>query len=83
MAIDERAELSELQREWRKEVSNDLKELKKCLAEMRDEFARSHEVDDLEKRVTSIENERSKLIGAAIAFQLLGGFVLWLIKGNS
>ena len=83
MPIDERAELNELQREWRKEVSNDLKELKKGLAEMKEEFARAHELENLEKRVSGLESERAKLIGFAVAFQLLGGFILWLIKGRS
>jgi predicted nuclease with TOPRIM domain len=83
MPIDERAELNELQREWRKEVSNDLKELKRTLAEMREEFARAHEVTSLEVRVSALETERAKLIGGAIVLQLLGGFILWIFKGKS
>lgn len=86
MPPDDRYEISELQREWRREVSDTLKELRlTCtalnlqLTEIRDQFARERDLELVEKRVLSLETDRAKIIGGMFILQAVGTGVIWFI----
>lgn len=79
-------ELTELQKEWRREVADSLRELRKQnlellaeVREMRDQFAKQRDLDKLAERVTTLEGERSKMVGAVLVLQFIGGIAVWLI----
>jgi predicted nuclease with TOPRIM domain len=85
--VDERNELNELQREWRREVSENLKELRgQCnainnqLMSLKEIFAHEVDLDHLQNRVQRLENDKSKIMGAFVVLQALGGAVLWVIN---
>lgn len=87
--MEERAELQELHREWRKEVSETLKELRsqisavsKQLTDMRQDSVQHIDFEIVKARLTALEQDRAKLIGAGVLLQLIGGFVVWLISKN-
>lgn len=78
--------LSELQREWRKRITDDIAELRtlmsalvKELSEQRDEYVTQREHDDHEQRLKKLEADRQKFTGAVIILNVIGGFALWVI----
>jgi hypothetical protein len=85
MAQEEvRNEVLELQKEWRREITEGLRELRsqnnsivETLRDMREEFAKHHDVQSLEIRVQNIESDKAKLIGGLIALQTVMGIVIW------
>lgn len=86
MPNDHHAELSELQKEWRREVADTLKELRATsaalnsqLAEMREQFARERDLELIEKRVYSLESDRAKFLGGVFIIQAIGATIIWLI----
>ena len=82
----EHHEISELQREWRLGVAASIKSteakvdlLLSQMSEMRVEYARSHQLEAVAKRVSSLEGDKQRLIGAAVLLNALGAVVLYLI----
>jgi gas vesicle protein len=83
---DGRNEVLELQREWRREITDALKELRtqnnqiaESLREMREQFAKHHDVENLEKRVATMEKDKAKVIGGFFALQAVLACVVWLV----
>lgn len=90
---DDRSEINELQKEWRREVGENLKELRlQCnqiqnsLSDMKQNYATVSDIDrldaDISKHsasITTLQNDKSKLIGFLIALQLIGGALLGII----
>lgn len=83
---DERMELQELQREWRREVSDALKENRVQFAliaielqKIREEFAREKEMLELMSRVAALERDKAKIIGGALILNFVGGLLLWFV----
>lgn len=80
-----RNEVLELQKEWRREITEGLRELRsqnnsivETLRDMREEFAKHHDVQTLESRVQAIESDKSKLVGGLIALQAVMGVIIWV-----
>lgn len=90
---DERSEINELQKEWRKEVGDNLKELRiqgnaiqSILSDIKQNYATRSDIDrldiDLDKHsnaISDLQNDKAKLIGFLIALQLIGGAILGII----
>lgn len=83
MAADQ-IEIQELNREWRREVSDNLKELRaQCngitaqISTLKDNYALDKDVVELQVRVRSLENDKAKLVGAVVVLQVIGGAVMW------
>ena len=86
MTPAENNELTELQREWRASITASIKSTEakvdtmlSQMNDMRSEYARSHQLDAVSKRVTSLESDKNKIIGAAVLLNGLGALVLFLI----
>lgn len=82
----EQSEINELNREWRREISDSLKELRtQCYAitnqisDLKDKFALETDVVDLRERVDTLEKDKAKLVGAVVVLQLLGSVVIWVV----
>ena len=80
-------ELSELQKEWRKDVADSLRELRaqneKLLLEIRDmreQFAKQRDLDKISERVTVLEGERSRFVGGILVLQVIGGLAVWVVS---
>ena len=81
----ELSELATLQKEWRDQITNSLKELREqnsdisdTLREMRESFAKEAEFKELKKKVESLSEERNRVIGGMIVLQLIGTIFLWI-----
>lgn len=81
---DERIE--DLQRELRERLKADLSELKlgqaaisAQLSAMNEKCAKVEAMNDIEERVTKLESDRSKIIGAMVIFQFIGGIALFVL----
>ena len=84
-------ELTKLRDEWRGRLAIDISSLKglteqiqKDIHHIRESFARSKSVEDIEVRVRNLEMFRANLFGMFIASQVLGGIIVsvisWLVK---
>jgi len=83
MAADQ-TEINELNREWRREVSDNLKELRtQCnsitaqISGLKDNYALDKDFNELQGRVRTLENDKAKLVGAVVVLQVIGGAVMW------
>lgn len=79
-------ELAILQQEWRRSISDTLAELRgqnvviqSTLSDMKAEFVRENEFNELKSKVETLESDKAKVIGAVIVLQIVGSFALWLI----
>lgn len=86
MSDETSSELATLQREWRNSVTTQIKSTERKLdtiigqlAVLREEFVREADFKEMANRVSHLENDRSKLIGAGVFFNAIGGIVLWLV----
>ena len=86
MSDETASELATLQKEWRSSVTSQIKTTERKLdmilgqlSELREEYVRDSDFKEMIDRVSRLENDRSKLIGAGVFFNAIGGFVLWLI----
>jgi hypothetical protein len=75
-----------MQLEWRREISDQIKDLKvlnnemrQQLYEMREDFVKSNELMVVKNRVDSLENDRAKIVGGMFVLQVVGSALLWLI----
>jgi len=75
-----------MQLEWRREISDQIKDLKvlnnemrQQLYEMRQDFVKSNELLIVKDRVDSLENDRAKIVGGMFVLQILGSAFIWLI----
>jgi hypothetical protein len=80
-------EISELQREWRSSVTASIKSTEakvdlmlSQMSEMRMEYVRCHHFEKLATRVSGLESDKQKIIGAAVLLNALGALVLFLIS---
>lgn len=79
-------ELSELQREWRTSVADAIKSqdvkmdlILNQLTSMRLEYATLNQLAGLAARVSALEADRSKLVGAMLILQVLGGLAIGIL----
>jgi hypothetical protein len=79
-------ELMLMQLEWRREISDQIKDLKSLntelrqqLYEMREDFVKSNELTVVKDRIDSLENDRAKIVGGMFVLQVVGSALLWLI----
>ena len=84
---DERMELNELQREWRREVSDSLKDHRTRIDQLttadqviRETYASGKSLEELDQRVTTLERDKAKIIGGALILNFVGGIVLWFLS---
>jgi hypothetical protein len=82
-----KAELAVLQREWRLEVTQGIKDLRnqnsaisQQLSELKRDFTHNSTTETLSQRVTGLESDRAKIVGAVTVVQLLGGAILWILN---
>ena len=75
-----------MQLEWRREISEQIRDLKvlntelrQQLYEMREDFVKSNELIAVKNRVDSLENDRAKIVGGMLVLQIVGGAFIWLI----
>lgn len=75
-----------MQLEWRREISDQIKDLKvlnnemrQQLYEMREDFVKSNELLVVKNRIDSLENDRAKIVGGMFVLQVVGSALLWLI----
>tara|TARA_R110000868_G_scaffold316828_1_gene577680 strand:+ start:956 stop:1261 length:306 start_codon:yes stop_codon:yes gene_type:complete len=75
-----------MQLEWRREISDQIKDLKvlnnemrQQLYEMREDFVKSNELLAVKNRIDSLENDRAKIVGGMFVLQVVGSALLWLI----
>jgi hypothetical protein len=80
------SEIILMQLEWRREISEQIKDLKTLnselreqLYEMREDFVKSNELHSVKTRVDSLENDRAKIVGGMFVLQVVGSAILWLI----
>jgi hypothetical protein len=90
---EDRSEINELQKEWRREVGENLKELRlQCsqiqnsLSDIKQNYATYADIERLDAdiskhsaNITILQNDKAKLIGFLVALQLIGGAVLGII----
>jgi hypothetical protein len=86
MSLEPRSEIAELQKEWRNSVTTSIANLESKvdliliqMSDIRIEYARSYELQDVSKRVAQLESDRAKIIGAAVLLNAIGMTVLWLL----
>jgi hypothetical protein len=86
MPLEPRSEIAELQKEWRNSVTTSIANLESKvdliliqMSDIRIEYARSYELQDVSKRVAQLESDRAKIIGAAVLLNAIGMTVLWLL----
>lgn len=79
-------ELMLMQLEWRREMNDQIKDLKTLnvelrqqLYEMREDFVKSNELVAVQSRVDSLENDRAKIVGGMFVLQIVGSAFIWLI----
>ncbi len=86
---DHRSEIAELNREWRREMIDALKDVRvqishltDTLTRIREEFAKSGDVKELEARIDQMERNyekaQSKLIGGYFVMQIVVAVGVWL-----
>ena len=91
MSIEEtdaaKNELAVLQREWRLEVTQGIKDLRaqnaaisQQLSELKRDFTPIRTTETLSERVVGLESDRAKIVGAVTVVQLLGGAILWILN---
>jgi len=75
-----------MQLEWRREISDQIKDLKilnnemrQQLYEMREDFVKSNELVVVKTRIDSLENDRAKIVGGMFVLQVVGSAFIWLI----
>lgn len=75
-----------MQLEWRREISDQIKDLKilnnemrQQLYEMREDFVKSNELLAVKTRIDSLENDRAKIVGGMFVLQVVGSAFIWLI----
>lgn len=75
-----------MQLEWRREISDQIKDLKvlnnemrQQLYEMREDFVKSNELLVVKNRIDSLENDRAKIVGGMFVLQVVGSAFIWLI----
>jgi hypothetical protein len=80
------SEIILMQLEWRREISDQIKDLKilnnemrQQLYEMREDFVKSNELLVVKNRIDSLENDRAKIVGGMFVLQVVGSALLWLI----
>jgi predicted DNA-binding ArsR family transcriptional regulator len=84
-------ELTKLRDEWRTRLSTDIASLKALtekiqqdIHSIRESFARSKAVEELDGRVRGLELFRANLFGMFIASQVIGGIIVavigWVIR---
>tara|TARA_R110000868_G_scaffold245791_1_gene502368 strand:- start:166 stop:435 length:270 start_codon:yes stop_codon:yes gene_type:complete len=84
-------ELTKLRDEWRGRLATDISTLKgltekiqQDIHSIRESFARSKSVEDLDVRVRNLELFKANLFGMFIASQTIGGIIVgiisWLVK---
>jgi hypothetical protein len=80
-------ELAVLQREWRLEVTQGIKDLRaqnaaisQQLSELKRDFTPIRTTETLSERVVGLESDRAKIVGAVTVVQLLGGAILWILN---
>jgi len=80
------SEIMLMQLEWRREISEQIRDLKvlntelrQQLYEMREDFVKSNELIAVKNRVDSLENDRAKIVGGMFVLQVVGSALLWLI----
>jgi hypothetical protein len=80
------SEIILMQLEWRREISDQIKDLKilnnemrQQLYEMREDFVKSNELTVVKNRVDSLENDRAKIVGGMFVLQVVGSAFIWLI----
>lgn len=87
MPPESHPEVSEMQREWRSSVAASIKSteskvdlLLSQITEMRVEYVRTHQLEALNERVSELESDKHKIVGAAVLLNVIGAFVLFLIS---
>ena len=89
MPTDHRSEVAELNREWRREMIDALKDVRVQIAHLtdtltriREEFAKSGDLKELEARIDLMERNyekaQSKLIGGYFVMQIVVAIGVWL-----
>ena len=80
------SEIMLMQLEWRREISEQIRDLKvlntelrQQLSEMREDFVKSNELIAVKNRVDALENDRAKIVGGMLVLQIVGGAFIWLI----
>jgi hypothetical protein len=75
-----------MQLEWRREISEQIKDLKvlngdlkEQIYEMREEFVKNNDLHNVKSRIDSLENDRAKIVGGMFVLQVIGSAVIWLI----
>jgi len=88
MPTDERSEaLLELQKEWRKHVTDTLDKIQKAIEGMNSALATQQEVDTVRKesnairdRVEELEKDKAKLVGGLVALQAISVVLIWIFE---
>ena len=82
-----KTELAVLQREWRLEVTQGIKDLRaqnaaisQQLSELKRDFTPVGITEGIASRVLGLESDRAKIVGAVTVIQLLGGAILWILN---
>ena len=89
MPTNHRSEVAELNREWRREMIDALKDVRVQIAHLtdtltriREEFAKSGDLKELEARIDLMERNyekaQSKLIGGYFVMQIVVAIGVWL-----
>lgn len=83
-------ELFKLREEQRRKLAEDINDLKNGINDIRrdvivirEQHARSSTVDELAKRIATLENDKAKIIGGFIALASLQGvigFLIWIMN---
>jgi hypothetical protein len=75
-----------MQMEWRREMSEQIKDLKALNNELRSQlfdmkqlFVKNEELQLVSKRVESLENDRAKIVGGMFVLQICGTALVWFI----
>lgn len=83
--MSDNAELATMQREWRESTTEAIHEtavkvdlILAKMAEMQRECATAAQLTAVSNRVTGLENDRQKIIGAACVLNVIGAFILYL-----
>lgn len=80
------AELNQMQKEWRESVAasihsteNKVDQLLAQMNTMRAEYVKNHHFDIMVNRVSCLEGDKNRIIGAAVLLNALGALVLYLV----
>lgn len=61
-------------------IRTSLENLLKSIGDLRGEFAKRQDVEELHKRLASLEESRARVIGAAFILNLVGGAVIIVVN---